>query len=67
MRADLYEDLLDFLLEALCDEGAEAFPAHVLAGLRKVVRCEAVSYFEWTPRELLEFSLAADEPGACAP
>jgi len=29
-----------------------------------VVRCEAVAYREWRPQELLEFSLAADEPEA---
>ena len=30
--------------------------------MRRVARCEAVSYREWSPRELLEFSLATDEP-----
>jgi len=62
MHADRREALLDFLLEAVADEGTTPFPAHVLAGLRRVVRCEAVSYMEWSPHELLEFSLAADEP-----
>ena len=62
MRADRHEALLDFLLEAVADEGTTPFPANVLAGLRRVVRCEAVSYFEWSPQELLELSLAADDP-----
>jgi DNA-binding CsgD family transcriptional regulator len=26
------------------------------------VECETVSYYEWTPHQVLEFSLAADEP-----
>ena len=62
MRADCREALLDFLLEAVADGGTAAFPAHVLAGLRRVVGCEAVSYMEWSPQELLEQSLAAKEP-----
>jgi hypothetical protein len=32
--------------------------------MRRVVRCETVSYREWSPQELLELSLAADEPEA---
>jgi DNA-binding CsgD family transcriptional regulator len=64
MRADRYEALLDFLLHAVSDEGTAAFPPDVLAGLRRVVRCEAVSYREWSPQEQLESSLAADEPEA---
>jgi DNA-binding CsgD family transcriptional regulator len=64
MRADRYEALLDFLLEAVSDEGITPFPAHVLDGMRRVVRCETVSYREWSPQELLEQSLAADEPEA---
>jgi DNA-binding CsgD family transcriptional regulator len=64
MRADRREALLDFLLEAVAEEGAAAFPRNVLAGMRRVVRCETVAYREWTPEELLEFSLAADEPEA---
>jgi DNA-binding CsgD family transcriptional regulator len=64
MRADRYEAMLDFLLRAASDEGAEAFPPVVLAGLRRVVPCEAVSYREWSPREQLESSLAADEAEA---
>jgi DNA-binding CsgD family transcriptional regulator len=62
MRADRREALVDFLLEAVADEGTTPFPADVLAGLRKVARCEAVAYWEWNPQELLEFSLAADDP-----
>jgi DNA-binding CsgD family transcriptional regulator len=62
MRADRREALLDFLLEAVADEGTTPFPADVLAGLRRVARCEAVSYWEWGPLEELEFSLAADDP-----
>jgi hypothetical protein len=62
MRADRREALLDFLLEAVADGGTAAFPVHVLAGLRRVVGCEAVSYMEWSPQELLEQSLAAGEP-----
>ena len=62
MRADRREALLDFLLDAVADEGITAFPVHVLASLRRVVRCAQVAYFEWRPEELLEFSLAADEP-----
>jgi DNA-binding CsgD family transcriptional regulator len=62
MRADRREALLDFLLEAVADEGTTPFPADVLAGLRRVARCEAVSYWEWSPLEELEFSLAADDP-----
>jgi DNA-binding CsgD family transcriptional regulator len=64
MRADRYEAMLDFLLDAVSDEGAATFPPHVLAGLRRVVRCDAVSYREWSPQEQLESSLAADEPEA---
>jgi len=62
MRADRYEALLDFLLEAVAVEGAAPFPPDVLAGLQRVVRCDAVSYREWSPHEQLESSLAADEP-----
>ena len=64
MRADRYEALLDFLLEAVAVEGTAPFPPHVLAGLRRVVRCDAVSYREWSPQDQLESSLAADEPEA---
>jgi DNA-binding CsgD family transcriptional regulator len=64
VHADRYKTLLDFLLEAVSDEGTTPFPAHVLAGMRRVVRCETVSYREWSPQELLELSLAADEPEA---
>jgi DNA-binding CsgD family transcriptional regulator len=32
--------------------------------MRRVVRCEAVSYREWSPEKQLEFSLASDEPEA---
>jgi DNA-binding CsgD family transcriptional regulator len=64
MRADRYEAVLDFLLEAVSNQGTTPFPAHVLAGLRRVVRCETVSYREWCPQELLELSLTADEPEA---
>ena len=35
MRADRYEALLDFLLEAVSDDRTTPFPAHVLAGLRR--------------------------------
>jgi DNA-binding CsgD family transcriptional regulator len=62
MRAERREALLDFLLEAVADEGTAAFPAHVLAGFRRVVGCETVSYYEWSPQQVLEFSLFADEP-----
>ena len=64
MRADRYEALLDFLLEAVSVEGTAPFPPHVLAGLRRVALCDAVAYREWSPREQLESSLAADEPEA---
>jgi DNA-binding CsgD family transcriptional regulator len=67
MRADRRDALLDFLLMAVADEGTTPFATDVLAGLRKVVRCEAVSYFEWSPQELLEFSLAADDPESVLP
>jgi Bacterial regulatory proteins, luxR family len=67
MRADRHEALLDFLLEAVADEGTTPFPANVLAGMRRVIRCEAVSYLEWDPQELLEFSLAADDPASILP
>ncbi len=67
MPADRSEALLDFLLEAVAEEGAAPFPAHVLAGLRRAVPCEAVSYHEWSPQELLEFSLVADEPDTWLP
>src|SRR5215469_12697582 len=66
MRAD-HQALVEFLLEAAADEGTTPFPADVLAGLRRVVRCEAVGYWEWNARELLEFSLAADEPTVILP
>ena len=36
MRADRREAVLDFLLEAVADEGTTPFPADVLAGLRWV-------------------------------
>ena len=67
MRADRQDVLLDFLLEAVADEGTTPFPADVLAGLRRVVRCEAVSYREWSAQDLLEFSLAADDPASILP
>jgi len=67
MRADRRDALVDFLLEAVADEGTTPFPADVLAGLRKVVRCEAVGYWEWSAQELLGFSLAADEPTVILP
>jgi hypothetical protein len=62
MRADRYEALLDFLLEAASDDRTTPSPAHVLAGLRRLVRCETVSYREWNPEKRLEFSFAADQP-----
>jgi DNA-binding CsgD family transcriptional regulator len=62
MRADRYEAMLDFLLEAVSDQGMTPFPAHVLAGMRRVIPCETVAYREWSPQEQLELSLAADEP-----
>jgi DNA-binding CsgD family transcriptional regulator len=62
MRADRHGALLDFLLEAVADEGMTPFPANVLAGLRRVVQCEAVAYWEWSAQDLLESSLAADDP-----
>jgi hypothetical protein len=62
MRADRREAVLDFLLEAVTGGGTTPFPVRVLAGLRPVVRCEAVSYTEWSSQELLEQSLAAEEP-----
>jgi hypothetical protein len=67
MRADRREALVDFLLEAVADEGTTPFPADVLAGLRKVVRSEAVGYWEWSAQDLLGFSLAADEPTVILP
>jgi DNA-binding CsgD family transcriptional regulator len=67
MRAERREALVDFLLEAAADEGTTPFPADVLAGLRKVVRCEAVGYWEWSAQELLAFSLAADDPAQVLP
>src|SRR5215471_5455048 len=67
MRADRREALVDFLLEAVADEGTSPFPADVLAGLRRVARCETVGYWEWSARELLEFSLAADDPAVILP
>ncbi|MGA9834813.1 MAG: LuxR C-terminal-related transcriptional regulator [Trebonia sp.] len=67
MRTDRHEALVDFLLEAVADEGTTPFPANVLAGMRRVVRCEAVSYLEWDPQDLLEFSLAADDPASILP
>ena len=62
MSAERHEALVDFLLEAVADQGTTPFPADVLAGLRRVVRCETVGYWEWSAQELVEFSLAADEP-----
>ena len=67
MRAERRQALVDFLLEAVADEGTTPFPADVLAGLRRVVRCEAVGHWEWSARELLEFSLAADDPAQVLP
>ena len=64
VRADRYEALLDFLLDAMSDEDTTLFPAHVLDGMRRVVRCDAVSYREWSTHEQMESSLAADEPEA---
>ena len=51
-------------IRTACPPRTAPFSANVLAGLRRVVRCEAVSYMEWSPQELLEFSLAADDPAA---
>jgi DNA-binding CsgD family transcriptional regulator len=67
MRADHRGALLDFLMAAVADEGTTPFSTDVLAGLRRVVRCEAVCYWEWSVQELLEFSLAADEPESILP
>jgi DNA-binding CsgD family transcriptional regulator len=67
MRADRREAVVDFLLAAIADEGTTPFPADVLAGLRRVARCEAVGYWEWSAQELLGFSLAADEPEVILP
>ena len=67
MRAERREALVDFLLAAVADEGTTPFPADVLAGLRKVVRCEAVGYWEWSAQELLGFSLTADKPAVILP
>ena len=62
MRADRRQALVDFLLMAVADQGTTPFPADVLAGLRTVVRCEAVSHWEWGAHELLESTLAANDP-----
>ena len=59
-----YEAVLDFLDEALSVEGAEPFPEPVLGSLRQVVPCDALSYREWSPTEVLESGLAADDPAA---
>jgi len=67
MREERRQALVDFLLEAVADEGTTPFPADVLAGLRSVARCETVCYREWSAQELLAFSLAADEPGLILP
>jgi DNA-binding CsgD family transcriptional regulator len=67
MRADRRDALLDFLLMAVADDGTTPFATDILAGLRKVVRCEVVSYREWSPQELLELSLAADDPESILP
>jgi len=67
MRAERREALVGFLLEAVADEGTTPFPADVLAGLRGVVRCEAVGYWEWSAQELLGFSLTADKPAVILP
>ena len=67
MRAERRDALVDFPLEAVADEGTTPFPADVLAGLRRVVRCEAVGYWEWSAHELLGFSLAADDPAQVSP
>jgi DNA-binding CsgD family transcriptional regulator len=66
MRADQHV-LVDFLLDAVADESTTPFPAHILAGLRRVARCETVCYREWSAQEELEFSLAADEPTVVLP
>jgi hypothetical protein len=52
MRADRRQALLDFLLDAVADGDTAPFPASILAGLRRVARCEAVIYREWSPQEL---------------
>jgi DNA-binding CsgD family transcriptional regulator len=67
MRADRRDALLDFLLMAVADEGTTPFPTDVLAGMRRVAQCEVVCYREWSPQELLESSLAADEPESILP
>ena len=67
MRTDRREAVLDFLLEAVADKGTTPFPPDVLAGLRAVARCETVCYREWGPQELLEFSLAAEDPEPILP
>jgi len=67
MAADHREALVEFLLAAVADEGTTPFPAEVLAGLRRVVRSEAVGYWEWSAQALLEFSLGADEPEVILP
>jgi len=67
MAVERRQALVDFLLAAVADEGTTPFPADVLAGLRRVVRCETVSYWEWSPQDLLEFSLAADDPASILP
>jgi hypothetical protein len=67
MHAERRDALVDFLLEAVADEGTTLFPADVLAGLRKVVRSEAIAYWESSPQELLGFSLAADDPAVILP
>jgi hypothetical protein len=64
MRSAGRDALVDFLLLAIAEEGAAAFPGHVIASLRQVVPCEAVSYHEWSPQGLGGGSLAADEPDA---
>jgi len=42
MRADRREALLDFLLDAVADEGITAFPVHVLASTPTGLRDLAV-------------------------
>lgn len=55
---------MDFVLEAAVAEGDESFPTPVLESMRRMIRCDAVSYREWGARGVLEFSIAADDPEA---
>ena len=62
LQPAVYESILDVLRAATEAESVRPFPEEVAGVLRRAVRCDAVSYREWTERDgIVESSVDADD------